>query len=55
MSDFYAVLGQGFDYRAYHRGVLEPVRDRYYRIPAWLPVGRCYFCERYFGGAQCAR
>ena len=54
-ADFYAVLGQGFDYRANHRGVLEPVRDRYYRIPAWLPVGRCYFCERYFGGAQCAR
>ena len=53
--EFYAVLGQGFDYRAYRQGILEPVRERYYRIPRWLPVGRCYFCERYFGGAQCAR
>jgi hypothetical protein len=23
------------------------VRERWYRIPQWLPVGRCYFFERY--------
>jgi 4-amino-4-deoxy-L-arabinose transferase-like glycosyltransferase len=45
---FYAVLGRGFDYAAYRGGVLEEVRRRYYRIPAWLPMRGCYFFERYF-------
>jgi len=47
---FYAVRGRGFDFDAYRRQVLEPVRERYYRIPRYLPVGRCYFFERYFPG-----
>jgi len=46
-ATFHAVLGRGFDYDAYRAGVLNQVRERYYRIPAWLPVGRCYFFERY--------
>jgi len=50
---FYAVLGQGFKYRAYHDRVLTFVRDHYYRRPWWLPPGRCYFCERYFGSGDC--
>jgi hypothetical protein len=43
----FAVLGRGFDYAAYREGVLRDVRARWYRIPAWLPVGACYFFERY--------
>jgi 4-amino-4-deoxy-L-arabinose transferase-like glycosyltransferase len=43
----YAVLGRGFDYAAYRAGVLKEVRERWYRIPSWLPVGGCYFFERY--------
>lgn len=43
----YAVLGRGFDYAAYREQVLQVVRERWYRIPGWLPVGRCYFFERY--------
>ena len=43
----YAVLGRGFDYAAYREGVLKEIRERWYRIPAWLPVGGCYFFERY--------
>ncbi|MGQ0511149.1 MAG: glycosyltransferase family 39 protein [Betaproteobacteria bacterium] len=46
-ATFYAVLGRGFDYEAYRGGVLSTVRERYYRIPGWLPQGRCYFFERY--------
>jgi len=46
-APFYAVLGRGFDYAAYRKGVLKPVRERWYRIPRALPVGRCYFFERY--------
>jgi 4-amino-4-deoxy-L-arabinose transferase-like glycosyltransferase len=45
---YHAVLGSGFDYEAYRAGVLADIRERYYRIPAALPVGRCYFFERYF-------
>ncbi len=43
----YAVLGRGFDYAAYREGVLAVVNARWYRIPSWLPVGGCYFFERY--------
>jgi len=49
-SAYHAVIGSGFDYAAYRARVLGEVRDRYYRIPGWLPVGHCYFFERYFPG-----
>lgn len=45
---YHAVLGRDFNYAAYRDGVLAQVRDRYYRIPAILPAGRCYLFERYF-------
>lgn len=45
---YHAVLGRDFNYAAYRAGVLAQARDRYYRIPAPLPAGRCYFFERYF-------
>ncbi len=47
-ASFYLVLGQVFDYPAYRERVLRPLRDRYYRIPSYLPLRHCYFCERYF-------
>ena len=47
-ASYHAVLGYGFNYEAYRSTVLADIRDRYYRIPARLPVGRCYFFERYF-------
>lgn len=49
------VLGRGFDYPAYRDGVLKMVRDRWYRIPAMLPIANCYFCEKYFPGESCGR
>lgn len=45
---YHAILGRGFDYPAYRAGVLADIGKRFYRIPARLPVGRCYFFERYF-------
>lgn len=45
---FHLVIGQGFKYDVYHDKVLTRIRDRYYRIPAWLPQRGCVFCERYF-------
>ena len=45
---FYLVLGHGFKYAEYHDKVLARIRERFYRIPAWLPQRGCDFCERYF-------
>jgi hypothetical protein len=50
---FYLVLGRGFDYPAYRDQVLREVKDRYYRIPKYLPIRSCYFAERYFPGEEC--
>lgn len=47
-GSYHAVIGTGFNYQAYRAGVLADIREHYYRIPARLPVGRCYFFERYF-------
>jgi len=49
-GSYHAVLGSAFNYEAYRAGVLADIRERYYRIPARLPVGHCYFFERYFPG-----
>ena len=54
-TTIHLVLGHGFDYKAYREGVLKQVRDRWYRIPAGLPIGRCYYCEKYFSGESCGR
>lgn len=50
---FYLVLGRGFDYSAYRSGVLRQIKDKYYRIPAFLPIEHCYFGDRYFPGEPC--
>jgi hypothetical protein len=52
-ATFHLVLGRGFDFGAYRDRVLAPVGDRYYRIPGYLPQGRCYACERHFGASTC--
>jgi hypothetical protein len=45
--------GRGFDFERYRREVLARVRERYYDLPAWLPVTGCPFCERYFSLEAC--
>jgi hypothetical protein len=54
-ATFHLVLGRGFDFAAYRDGVLTEIRDRYYRVPGYLPQGRCDFCERNFGARTCPR
>ncbi|MFC5302434.1 ArnT family glycosyltransferase [Azospira restricta] len=48
--DFHLVHGQGFRYAVYHDRVLNRVRERFYRIPDWLPLRGCAFTDRYFPG-----
>ncbi len=52
-SKYYLVLGVGFNFEAYRAGVLRRVKDQYYAIPNFLPMGGCYFCERYFPQEAC--
>ncbi|MEI6301139.1 MAG: glycosyltransferase family 39 protein [Betaproteobacteria bacterium] len=52
-ATFHLVLGRGFDYPAYRERILVPLVERYYRIPAYLPQGRCDFCERYLSQQYC--
>ena len=47
-ATFYLVLGYNFNYEQYKEGVLRQVKNKYYKIPAYLPQGSCYFCDRYF-------
>lgn len=52
---FHLTQGFGFRYEAYRDQVLDEVRQRYYAVPAWLPAGPCYFCDRYFADRACHR
>lgn len=52
-ATLHAALGRGLDYERYRDEVLAPVRERYYRLPAWLPTWGCPFCERYFSLEAC--
>jgi len=47
---FYLVLGYDFNFEQYREGVLRPIKDKYYKIPAYLPHTTCYFCDKYFPG-----
>ncbi len=53
-ATMYLVLGYDFDYEMYRDVVLKQIKDKYYRIPAFLPHAPCYFCEKYFPGEGCA-
>lgn len=41
-TQFHLGIGVGFKYAVYKAQVIEPVKQMYYRIPAWLPRGPCY-------------
>ncbi|MEX1081017.1 MAG: glycosyltransferase family 39 protein [Halofilum sp. (in: g-proteobacteria)] len=45
---FAVAVARGFDYARYRQDVLARIRERYYQIPGFLPVGGCPFLERYF-------
>lgn len=44
---FYFAQGTGFHFQPYFEQVLRPAAERYYRIPAGLPVTGCRFLEQY--------
>ncbi|MCM5570171.1 glycosyltransferase family 39 protein [Burkholderiaceae bacterium FT117] len=54
-ATFHLIEGHGFRYEAYRDTVLDEIRRRWYAVPAWLPSGPCYFCDRYFPERACHR
>ena len=52
---FHLTEGHGFRYTVYRDAVLDEIRRRWYQVPAWLPSGPCYFCDRYFPERACHR
>ena len=50
---FYFVLGYDFDYENYKDNVLTHIKNKYYKIPSYLPHAPCYFHEKYFKGEAC--
>jgi hypothetical protein len=52
---FHLIEGYGFRYERYRDEVLDEIRRRWYAVPAWLPAGPCYFCDRYFPDRACHR
>jgi 4-amino-4-deoxy-L-arabinose transferase-like glycosyltransferase len=54
-ATFHLVLGHGFRFPQYRDTLLAEVRDRYYRLPRFLPQGACSFCEGYFAAPCPAR
>jgi 4-amino-4-deoxy-L-arabinose transferase-like glycosyltransferase len=46
-TTYYMLFGRGFKYQPYRQEVLEEILQRYYRIPDFLPVGRCNMYEWY--------
>ncbi|MDT8337601.1 MAG: glycosyltransferase family 39 protein [Sulfurimonas sp.] len=47
-ATFYSAKCVGFDYDEYKKSYLDFQNENFYNIPSWLPVGACYFKERYY-------
>jgi 4-amino-4-deoxy-L-arabinose transferase-like glycosyltransferase len=44
----YFILGYGFKYDVYKEEVLRPIREKFYRIPYYLPSKKAFFQNKYF-------
>lgn len=47
-ATFYTARCKGFNYEFYKKNYLDVQKEKFYNIPSWLPVGACYFKERYY-------
>lgn len=45
---FYIVKGKNLKYKKYKKNYLDIQKDKFYNIPSWLPIGNCYFNDRYY-------
>ncbi|GAB4296406.1 MAG: hypothetical protein Kow0096_13830 [Thiohalomonadaceae bacterium] len=49
------LLGRGFRYELYRNKVLRQTQQQFYRLPGYLPLGACYFYDKYFPGEKVQR
>lgn len=47
-ATFYTATCKDFNYEEYKKLYLDVQNEKFYNIPSWLPVGECYFKERYY-------
>ena len=47
-ANFYTATCKEFNYENYKTLYLDIQNEKFYNIPSWLPVGECYFKERYY-------
>ncbi|MFA5233743.1 MAG: glycosyltransferase family 39 protein [Sulfurimonas sp.] len=47
-ATFYTAKCSGFEYDEYKKRYLDYQNEKFYNIPSWLLVGKCYFKERYY-------
>lgn len=47
-ANFYIATCKEFDYEKYKTFYLDIQKKKFYNIPDWLPVGQCYFNDRYY-------
>ena len=45
-TQFHLGVGIGFNYPLYKKNIIDPVKQKYYHIPSWLPQGECYMNAR---------
>jgi len=49
-ANFYTAECEGFNYDVYKTNYLDLQKEKFYDIPDWLPIGKCYFNDRYYNG-----
>jgi hypothetical protein len=47
-TNFYIAKVSKFDYKNYKKYYLDVQKRDFYNIPSFLPVGKCYFFDRYY-------
>jgi len=47
-ANFYMATCKEFNYESYKTLYLDIQNKKFYNIPDWLPIGECYFKDRYY-------
>jgi hypothetical protein len=47
-APYYIFKCENFQYANYKKEYLDIQKEKFYNIPKWLPIGDCYFNERYY-------
>ncbi len=45
-TQFHLGIGIDFNYPLYKKEIIDPIKQKYYHIPSWLPRGECYMDGR---------